>query len=473
MRRHPYAIAAAIFVALGVAFAMVQSQPTRAERDARVLREEAHKRGFKLEPADFAFVQSDEEHARAGVFSNNLPFVRALLITATCTKGMMTGAHFRHWDTSDRKLRPNNQNLDAMAAMFLEGRPIRFSPEPGDTSEGMWPINQAVPGERSRTALLEAVVEALSERSWLALNYGESESAWADLLACNAAAARYVPGPFYAAHNARNRLVQAAFDRDRKMVAGRGWPDHRLAEMERLWRDVELFRGLDESAMSTCANLLQVNAAARRATGDPLYPRPYYIFKTALSNPGAAFDMISGRIPILSQRIEFNRRTSFIDDARIIRFYEQRVEILRRALACETWHGIRTVTGLENPTAPELSYSQIQSLGLMKSAGSDGGLFPADDHSEPVSSTVRAEAQRRVLLAAIIVERARLRLGHLPTTLAEAGEVPPDFMDGKPLRYRTHEDGTYYIHSVGFDLVDDDGKAGSDDIAWPWPVSSR
>lgn len=80
---------------------------------------------------------------------------------------------------------------------------------------------------------------------------------------------------------------------------------------------------------------------------------------------------------------------------------------------------------------------------------------------------IEAEARRRILLAAIAVERARLRLGHLPATLDEAGTVLPDFMDGEPLRYHAYDDQTYSIRSVGLDLADQAGGLHSDDIVWP------
>src|SRR5262249_52975358 len=45
-------------------------------------------------------------------------------------------------------------------------------------------------------------------------------------------------------------------------------------------------------------------------------------------------------------------------------------------------------------------------------------------------------------------------------------EVPLDFMDGKPLRYRTKEDGTFLLYSVGEDGKDDGGD-GVDAPAYP------
>ena len=73
-----------------------------------------------------------------------------------------------------------------------------------------------------------------------------------------------------------------------------------------------------------------------------------------------------------------------------------------------------------------------------------------------------AEAQRRILIAAIALERYRGRHGSYPKALQELVPeqlqiTPIDFMDGKPLRYRLTADGHFVLYSVGLNCVDDGG----------------
>jgi len=71
-----------------------------------------------------------------------------------------------------------------------------------------------------------------------------------------------------------------------------------------------------------------------------------------------------------------------------------------------------------------------------------------------------AETARRITVTAIALERYRRRHGKYPEQLPELtpeflAKAPIDFMDGKPLRYRRKDDGTFLLYSVGEDGKDD------------------
>jgi hypothetical protein len=106
------------------------------------------------------------------------------------------------------------------------------------------------------------------------------------------------------------------------------------------------------------------------------------------------------------------------------------------------------------------------------------------------------EAQRRLIITALALERYRGKHGAYPKTLAELTPdflktVPVDFMDGQPLRYRLSDDGHFVLYSVGLDCVDNGGQMPSyeqqrmpdfgsrgfgappkGDLVWPRPASS-
>jgi len=78
-----------------------------------------------------------------------------------------------------------------------------------------------------------------------------------------------------------------------------------------------------------------------------------------------------------------------------------------------------------------------------------------------------SQAQVTVDLARVAcnLERYRLANGKYPESLDGLvpkfmAKVPNDLMSGKPLHYKTKEDGTFELYSVGADRVDNGGKVG-------------
>lgn len=72
------------------------------------------------------------------------------------------------------------------------------------------------------------------------------------------------------------------------------------------------------------------------------------------------------------------------------------------------------------------------------------------------------ETQREMTAAAIALQRFRLHHGRWPETLSDLvpeflTELPHDWMDGQPLRYRRNLNDTFTLYSVGEDLRDDGG----------------
>jgi hypothetical protein len=102
------------------------------------------------------------------------------------------------------------------------------------------------------------------------------------------------------------------------------------------------------------------------------------------------------------------------------------------------------------------------------------------------SKVAGAETMRRLLVTAIALKRYHLQHTNHPASLdllvpAQLKNVPADFMDGKPLRYRLNADGSYLLYSIGEDGEDNGGDptlvatttnlqawpTGGRDIVWP------
>jgi hypothetical protein len=120
------------------------------------------------------------------------------------------------------------------------------------------------------------------------------------------------------------------------------------------------------------------------------------------------------------------------------------------------------------------------------------GLFPLStppNFQRATVTVVRNDTERLLAIAAVALERYRLRHGHYPNALAEATPeflaiVPKDAISGEPLRYQLLPDGHPLLYSVAFNGRDDGGDARHDptetsslypqigrDLVWRRPIA--
>jgi hypothetical protein len=100
-------------------------------------------------------------------------------------------------------------------------------------------------------------------------------------------------------------------------------------------------------------------------------------------------------------------------------------------------------------------------------------LFPLSAPPNFVRATatvVRNDTERLLTIAALALERYRLRHGQYPGALGDLAPefltaVPKDAISGKPLRHRLLPDGHPLLYSVGFNGRDDSGDARPDPTA--------
>jgi hypothetical protein len=104
-----------------------------------------------------------------------------------------------------------------------------------------------------------------------------------------------------------------------------------------------------------------------------------------------------------------------------------------------------------------------------------------------VLRTMTVEACKRIAVAAIALKRYQLKHGQWPEKLVDLSpeflpSVPLDPVDGRPLRYRRNNDGTYLLYSIGDDGMDDGGDVSplrsgfwswvrARDWVWPQPAA--
>ena len=79
-----------------------------------------------------------------------------------------------------------------------------------------------------------------------------------------------------------------------------------------------------------------------------------------------------------------------------------------------------------------------------------------------IRQAILVEARNQLAIAAIAVERFRIRHGHVPDSLRELkpdfmSKIPVDPLDGAELRFRREENGSGVLWSIAFDAKDDGG----------------
>lgn len=111
--------------------------------------------------------------------------------------------------------------------------------------------------------------------------------------------------------------------------------------------------------------------------------------------------------------------------------------------------------------------------------------------SNTTRKSLQIETQRRMLVAAIAIERWKLRHGKYPESLGQIvpellSTVLSDLMDNQPLRFKRTLDGAALVYSVGDDGRDDGGDPQPNDVKtayrkiwdgkdaiWPQPAQAK
>jgi hypothetical protein len=433
---------AAIFIALvlvlAAAYLAIASMPSVAERAARVARDDARKAGFKLDLAGFAL--SPEDAAHAATITN---------AAGALVANRMPQAAVLEWiPARDAFLHADDPRLDDALRAVLEDRPIRLpitvdervTPPP----LGRGPFSSGRPAQESLQGLT-ALDTVFFDRARRALRESRPDDAWTNLLAGNALVARFEPRPSAQFYLVRAMLMEVAFRETSELLRAHPWSDPQLAALERLWSETGFLRGLDEVPMYDCAEVLnasdrlRANIRSRRWFGRMLTRS----FDQLANSMEAAWNELGSSLKRRSALLEFARHMAPTNELHAIQYYRERAAELREVSASPDWRAMRQFPSVTNRTA-------VLFLNAMVNRWPDRRIDEWNQGFEFAFSKVAvAESRRRLLLAILAVERAKLRLGRLPATLAEAGDVPPDFMTGEPFAYRPESDGTYQLDTAG------------------------
>src|SRR5439155_20708070 len=141
------------------------------------------------------------------------------------------------------------------------------------------------------------------------------------------------------------------------------------------------------------------------------------------------------------ERMQYHTSGTYEDEHDLLLFYRDREFDLRKAIRSPTWLEMRALPGATNIILfRSMHSSQMQSLLNSRQIG----LSLQFEGKTLLGKAAETEARRRLVIAAIGLERYRLAKGSYPKDLQSLApdilkNVPVDFMDGEPLRYRLAE----------------------------------
>jgi hypothetical protein len=463
-------------------------------------RQSLREQGFKTDLADFDFSTSPEMHAREAILkattSNRLsePFVNhpnlmeivgndsAIVVwqQSALKKPYPSWPDNRDemsWDDFHDAMNENRSTLDAAGETALSG-PIQFNLDASRGAAMLLP----------HLAMLKNLTQTLGSRMVLALHDGDQDAAWTNLLAATRLVTAWNPEPAEISHMVQFADTKLVFNETWQALQTNHWQDERLARLQSEWEAVNFFTNLPEVVAFTRASRIAAYDYDRNEAMQP--PMPFNEFlREAWPNPLNIWGEYRSR---WRQR-EYLHGGMYEDEKDVLLFYRDREVEQRNAVQAPTWMQMRQLPGVTNEVFFQSKYqSRVQTMmnlhRITMGFQRQGSSF--------LGRAAEAEAERRILITAIALERYRGKHDAYPNSLAQLTpeflKTPlPDFMDGQPLRYRLTDDGHFILYSVGQDCVDNGGKilmredrmaalrefrstgiVPEADIVWPLPASS-
>jgi hypothetical protein len=329
----------------------------------------------------------------------------------------------------------------AKAAKAAVAGPIRFDVDAGKGLGMLLP----------HLASLKQYGSKFARGMVMELRGGNREEAWTNLLAASRLVTGWESEPVEISHLVRFACAKVAFEALWQGLAA-GWNEERLAGLQRDWEEVDLLKGLPETAAFTRAGAARLSQAQREE------PVEFGMtIRQMISAPRAAM----GNVSYYFQRLRYRRSGVFeVEREALLHFRDREVE-MRNAVKAGSWEEMRAMPGVTNlvPFQSEHGAPLVSVLNVKQLAYS---MYDGEGARSFLGRASEVEAHRRIMVTAIALERYRVRHGRYPDELGKLvpeflKEEPVDFMDGKPLRYRLGGDGRFLLYSVGLDGADDGG----------------
>ena len=475
--------------AVGITVAVVLLRLCGAQTALQETRRSLSQQGFKTDLAQFDFSATPEMRKRAAALTTLGNWIRKPILMSPAGPDaaiilwkedpMPEEPYQQSLTPVEEAVEVHGEELDAACAAALAG-PIRFDL---DASKG-----SAMP--LPHLASLQTLGRSLAAGVIIDIREQDKDGAWTNLMACTRLATGWSPEPVDFSHQTRFECAECACNAAWQALQAGGWTDDRLAALQREWESVDFFHDLPETAAFFRASMAEVCQRDRsQGRPSPPIPTPEMLFR----QPGRGW----GNLVARWRRICFLGGESSAEENDFLLYYRDREVELQHAIRCSTWKQMRQLPGVTNtvPFKPSYRASAYRSAAQQMIRFRIMAPKVLGDSKSLLERAAEAEARRRLVIAALALDRFRLSHGAYPKSLAELApdflkSVPIDFMDGQPLRYRPTADGHFVLYSVGLDCVDHGGLMpqhkedspaypGSPgfvareqvDIVWPRPAS--
>jgi hypothetical protein len=263
--------------------------------------------------------------------------------------------------------------------------------------------------------------------------------------------------------------------------------DEDLAGMQQDWESLDFTKSLEKALIFERVEYMQEFEQARASSKkfNGLWGN-FYTTNMGDGHDDSNFMGQTKRSAFLRKCDEFRWHWfwSYADEKAGMQALQVLIEATRRA---ETYESLQSVESFANAKLSQLDQGHDGENDLR-------GLFSAGAMNSAMRKVIKIETAKNVVVTAIALKRYELRHDKLPATLDELTPdllkaIPIDCMDGQPLRYKPKADGTYLLHSVGANGVDDGGNpalekyvTGSNynwqndhalDWVWPQPATAE
>lgn len=451
---------------LGIGFAVFVSLiDVAGKRAVAEVRQTLQREGFKTDLSEFDFTTSPELRQREHVLTNadfgwskwgsDAPRrsrlgqeAPRLMQNISDDAALVVWQRERLPDQEGRDLWPqyrdmfaeDRRTLDAAVATALSG-PLRFEL---DASHGMAMLLRHL-------APLKTLAQTLGQRALVDLHDGDSPAAWTNLLAATRLVTAWEVEPVDISHLVRFAGTANAFHLTWQMLQTNVWSAAQLRRLQGEWEAVDFFRGLPETVAFKRASGVAACELQRR---EPVFGGMK--FKELVRYPRSAWSEVraywGGR--------DYRWRGVFEDEKALYHYFRDREVELRNAVQATNWSVMRNFPGVTN-IVPFQSTNQSRVVLMLNLRQVSLGM--QQQGASFLGRAAEAEMRRRLIITALALERFHRQRRAYPAALAElmpefVKQLPVDFGDGQPLRYRRTDDGHFVLYSVGLNGVDDTGR---------------
>jgi hypothetical protein len=347
------------------------------------------------------------------------------------------------WPQLQRELEGVRIPLDAASAAALAG-PIRFHL---DAAKGNGMLLPHLAG-------LKQLSQRFGKYCLLELHNGHPKEAWTNLFASIRLVTAWKPEPTEVSNLVWFMLMKLAFDNVWQALQAPVWTGQQLERFQQEFEKVRFFADLSEIPAFTRACMA---ASYQQERQQPI--QSGISAQQAIRDPKGTWNQAGDYL----SRLKYRDHGSLEDEEAALLHYRNRELEYKRAVQCTNWLEMRRLPGVTNTIPFQSGHSSsVQSMINMRQLALRLQGLPL------LVAAAEAETRRRIVVAAIALERFHLSRGAYPKTLEELTPIflkgrAIDFIDGQPLRYDRTQDGHFVLYSVGLDGVDNGGvlKASS------------